>query len=107
MRNAKYKILKRIRYASSAKPVKRSDFYNNPKTIMQNRLIIDEMIRSNLLDVHAGTDNLHLTAEGIIALDHEEERREEIKRLSIQFWISVFLSAAALTVSIIALIMTG
>lgn len=103
MRNDKYKILRRIRKSTAANPVRKSDFFKVTSRIMENHLIIEEMIKSNLITVRHGTDNLSLTADGIIALDREEERREEIRRLSIQFWISVGLSVAALTVSILAI----
>ena len=104
MTNAKYKILRSVRSASAAKPVRRSDFFQTPKQIMKNRLLIDELIKSNLLETRPGSDSLFLTGMGFSALDREEERREEIVRLSVQFWISCGLSVAALVVSIFALL---
>ena len=104
MTNAKYKILRSVRSASAAKPVRRSDFFIKPKQIMKNRLLIDELLKSGLLETRPGSESLFLTGSGYTALDNEEERREEITRLSFQFWTSCALSVAALVVSIFALL---
>lgn len=107
MRNEKYKILRCIRNASTARPARKSDFLKNTTQIMQKHITIEELIESQLIKTRPGSDHLYLTGQGIIALDREEERREDVRRLSIQFWISIGLSAAAITVSILALILNA
>lgn len=107
MTNAKYKILLRIYESTVTKPIYRKDFYGQAKSIHQNKKIIDELVDANLVREDIGSNRLTVTISGVTALEQDIERREDIHRISIQFWISAIFSLAALAVSITALILNA
>ena len=104
MTNQKYKILNKIHKALPTTPAKRSDFYKRTRKINQNKRIIDELVDANLLKESVGSDKLALTPKGIAELEKDKERREDIRRILIQFWISTAIALLSVFVSFIVLL---
>ena len=104
MTNDKYKILLRIYSAAPLSPVYKDDFCKKKKTLLRNMKIIKELLDAKFIEQETGTRKLLITSTGIAELEKATERREDIRRLSLHFWLSALLSLAALAVSIIAAI---
>ena len=102
MTTVKYKILRKIYRSTPTAPIFRTAFYKRAKTIVQRKKHIDDLIGLALLKELPG-GRLEITPAGVAAMEHEQERREDIRRLYIQFWISATISVAALVVSILAI----
>lgn len=84
MDDMKFKILCAVRNATPIAPVRRSDFYREPETILSSRQHIEELLRCELLRQEVGSDTLWITAPGIIVCEQEENRRSEKSNLDYQ-----------------------
>ena len=104
MINLKYKIMLRTYRSLPTAPVTRSSFFKNVKNINRYHRAINELISDNLIKLEVGSDKLSVTSHGVNALEAAIERREDLHRISIQFWISTIISIAALAISVIVLL---
>ena len=100
MNNRKYQILKNVRNAIPISPVNRTDYYKRNSQIMKNRLYINELITSKYLTEDTSSHHLHLTPQGLAAIEAEEDKRKE----SLRYWITTSIAIIALLISIIALL---
>lgn len=100
MNNRKYRILQTVRNSLPTSPVKRTDYYKRNRQIIKNRLCINELIASKYISEDIGSMHLHLTSEGLAAIEAEEYNRRE----SVRYWITTALAVLALLISIIALL---
>lgn len=100
MNNRKYQILQQVRKALPTSPVKRSDYYKRNRKIMKYRLYINELTTSQYLTEETGNGHLHVTPEGLAAIEAEEDKRKE----SVHYWITTGIAILALIISIVALL---
>lgn len=104
MINSKYKLMKKVYKSTLLHPVSRRDIYRKSrKKIIENKFLLDSLVQQRYLkEDPSGT--FTLTQAGIAELEKDIERRQDISRSLMQFWLSAMLSAIAVAVSIVALI---
>lgn len=77
MDDLKYKILKSVHESFPTNPVSRKDFYADTKMIFESKRAIDELVQCGYLRETFGSDNLSITALGIMELERLGERRKQ------------------------------
>lgn len=75
MDDLKYRILKSVHESLPISPVSRKNFYADTKMILENKRAIDELVQCGYIYETCGSDDLFITASGVMELERLNERR--------------------------------
>ena len=105
MTELKHQILTEVYKSKRFVAISRTDFYKDTKKINLYKQNIDELIATGLLKQRTGSNILEITANGITALEDENDHQKKFRKESVRYWITTGIAILALIISIIALIM--